>query len=64
MIDRPTYVTDQHLEYLDELRESGLTNMYGAAPFLVDELDMSKGEAYKTLYYWMATFGERNGHEP
>lgn len=27
----------EYFEYLDELRESGVTNMFGAAPYLVSE---------------------------
>jgi|GEM_PF-2961214 len=34
---RPSYVTDTHLEFLDVLRESGVTNMFGSAPFLQQE---------------------------
>ena len=30
---RPSYVTDTHLEFLDVLRESGVTNMSGSALF-------------------------------
>lgn len=35
--DRPAYLTDDHLEYLDGLRESGATNMFGARPYLMEE---------------------------
>ena len=31
-ITKPDGITDSHLEYLDALRESGVTNMWGAAP--------------------------------
>jgi hypothetical protein len=56
--ERPPVVTDDHLSYLDDLRESGATNMYGARPYLMDafpELDEEK--ASTVLGYWMKTFG-------
>lgn len=56
-MDRPTFVTDDHLEFLDDLRESGETNMYGARPYLMKEFsEFSKQEAAEVLKYWMATF--------
>ncbi len=29
-VDRPACVKDKHLKYLDDLRKTGSTNMYGA----------------------------------
>ena len=60
---RPEFVTDAHLEFLDELRESGEINMFGAAPYLTDIFDLSKQEARKVLTYWMQTFGTRKDRE-
>lgn len=58
---RPDYVTDEHLEYLDELRESGATNIFGARAYLLDEFDaLEEKEAGKILTYWMQTFGDIN----
>jgi len=54
---RPEGITDQHLEYLDELRESGVTNMFGAASYIVDEFGTPHREAKDILGYWMRTFG-------
>lgn len=60
-VARPEFVTDKHLEYLDDLRESGITNMFGAAPFLKKAFrNLSKDQSEKTLVYWMQTFGERH----
>ena len=54
---RPEFVTDEHLEYLDELRKSGETNMYGARPYLQRAFDMlDKNLARKILTYWMESF--------
>ena len=59
MKTKPDFVTDAHLEYLDELRESGVTNMFGAAPFVEAEFSVSIKEAREILSYWMQTFSAR-----
>jgi hypothetical protein len=58
--ERPAIVSDDHLTYLDALRESGVTNMYGAGPYLVKEFGVNKTESRAILGYWMRTFGERH----
>lgn len=46
-----------YFEFLDELRESGATNMFGAAPYLVDHFTgMSLSEARTVLTAWQRTF--------
>jgi hypothetical protein len=60
-IDKPEFVTDKHLEFLDELRESGDVNMFGARPYLQSAFPELKGEqAAKVLTYWMKSFSERH----
>ena len=60
-MEKPTFVKEEHLEFLDGLRESGVTNMYGATPYVQDEFpELTKGQARKVLTYWMKTFGERH----
>lgn len=58
-IERPDFVTDEHLEYLDELRESGITNMYGAPSFVENEFGVDWETASKITSYWMKTFSKR-----
>jgi len=63
--ERPEFVTDAdeclYLGFLDDLRESGETNMYGAVPYLLDEFtELSKDQAGQVLFYWMHTFSERH----
>ena len=41
--------------YLDELRESGAINMFGARPYLQREFGIDKNEAAEVLSYWMAS---------
>jgi predicted KAP-like P-loop ATPase len=40
-------------EFLNRLRESGETNMYGASPYLREEFGFRKHEASKILMEWM-----------
>lgn len=52
---------ERYFEFLDELRESGVTNMFGATPYLrkaFNELD--EKEAREILKEWMKTIGERH----
>jgi hypothetical protein len=55
-MERPAVCTDEHLKYLDVLRETGITNMFGARPYLVNAFTLTKQEAGEVLSYWMATF--------
>ena len=41
-------------EYLEELRESGVTNMFGAAPYLAERFDMPVRDAREVLQDWMS----------
>jgi len=62
-IERPEIVTEDMLVYLDALRESGETNMYGAGPYLVAGFGLTRAESHRVLAYWMKTFRERHGTE-
>jgi hypothetical protein len=59
-VERPEGCTDEVLQYLDELRESGVTNMFGAGPYLKEEFDIDRATSHKWLAYWMGTFSERH----
>ena len=62
--ERPTCVEDGHLEYLDWLRESGQTNMFGAGAYIVRKFDeLNRCDAGIVLTYWMHTFEQRTGGE-
>lgn len=45
--------------YLDNIRETGKINMFGAAPYLQDAFGLSRYEAKDILLEWMDTFSER-----
>lgn len=59
-VERPEIVTDEMLEYLDNLRESGVTNMFGAGPYIQNEFILDRKESHRVLRYWMESFSERN----
>lgn len=46
--------------YLDNLRESGITNMFGSAPYVAEEFDVNIQEARELVSEWMRTFSERH----
>ena len=51
---------EDYFIYLDELRESGKTNIYGAAPYLQEAFFLNRKEARDILVEWMETFSERH----
>jgi hypothetical protein len=51
-------MNDQYFDYLDKLRASGKTNMFGAAPFLQANFGLGKREATNILMEWMRTFAD------
>ena len=61
--DRPHGYTDEIRDYLNDLRESGRTNMYGADQYLQKEMSISKNLARTHVSYWMKSFGKEEGWE-
>jgi len=56
-ISKPECLIPEHLTFLNDLRESGVTDMYGAAPYLREVFeDLSKEQARAVVVYWMKTF--------
>ena len=43
----------EEFTYLNRLRESGATNMFGAGAYLEDEFDLDRREARMVLSEWM-----------
>jgi hypothetical protein len=48
----------EYFTYLDELRESGQTNMFGGAKYIEASFDVDRGTAKKVLIAWMQTFDD------
>ena len=45
-----------YYNFLERLRRSGVTNMFGATPYLMEEFGLSKSEAHKVLSDWMKNY--------
>ena len=46
-------MNEEYFEYLNTLRETGVTNMFGAAPYLEQAFGLNRREARKVLSEWM-----------
>lgn len=52
---------EKYYQYLDDLRNSGQTNMFAASSYLKGAfMELDKETAKKILVDWMETFSERN----
>lgn len=51
---------DRYYEYLDRLRESGVTNMLGAGPYLQASFGLDQDTANNVLWGWIDCFDERH----
>lgn len=49
----------KYYDFLIDLRDSGVTNMWGAAPYLAEAFGMSNREAGKILIAWIETFNRK-----
>tara|TARA_Y100000310_G_C20165338_1_gene571093 strand:+ start:141 stop:326 length:186 start_codon:yes stop_codon:yes gene_type:complete len=49
-------IDQKYIDFLNALRESGITNMFGAGDYLMDTFDLQKAEARKILSNWMKNF--------
>lgn len=55
---------EEYFTYLDELRKSGVTNMFGAGMYLRDEFpELSRSKSHEVLGEWMKTFSDRHPKE-
>ena len=46
-------LTLSQYDFLDDLRDSGVTNMFGAAPYLMEAFELNKSEAKGILIDWI-----------
>ncbi len=49
-------MTKEHSDYLIALRDSGVTNMWGAAPYLAEYFGLGQKEARAILLEWVESF--------
>ena len=48
----------EYYSYLENLRQSGVVNMFGAAPYLADAFNIDKNTAREILSDWMKNYDE------
>lgn len=48
---------EEVFSYLDELRESGITNMFGAGSYIEAQFNISSSESSELLGEWMSNSG-------
>lgn len=53
-----TNLEKEVFNYLNHLRETGVTNMFGAVLYIEKEFELSKSESRKLLTLWMENFDE------
>lgn len=51
-------LNQEHKDYLMWLRDSGITNMWGAAPYVAAEFNLTRKEASDVLVQWIKSFDE------
>ena len=57
-------MNEQYTQFLDDLRDSGVTNMFGAAPYLQREFGLDPRDARDVLLDWMENYGKRKAGQP
>lgn len=60
MVEKPDVVKDEHLIFLDDLRQCGVTNSYGSRKYVEREFGVGKDAAKEIVIYWMQTFKNRH----
>ncbi|HEY5392099.1 MAG TPA: hypothetical protein VIJ57_08285 [Hanamia sp.] len=64
MITRKTTEQEKEaFEYLNDLRETGITNMFGAAPYLKEYLGLDILTARSLLSLWMKVFNKEGNYD-
>lgn len=48
----------EYYNYLEQLRKSGSTNMFGASPYLESRFGLSRKEARDVLSDWMSNYDQ------
>lgn len=59
---KTTQLEQEAMSFLNLLRDSGATNMFGAAPYVEDEFGIDKREARRILQLWMRNFNEEGNY--
>tara|TARA_R100000664_G_scaffold13144_1_gene21105 strand:- start:5499 stop:5714 length:216 start_codon:yes stop_codon:yes gene_type:complete len=58
-IEEENRIKNEVFLYLEELRESGETNMFGAAAYIQNEFNLDKKTSIKYLSDWMRSYNKQ-----
>jgi len=50
---QPHFINQSHIDYLNDLRDSGITNMFNAWRYLKAEFDVNEQTAIQIFTHWM-----------
>lgn len=59
-VDRCKIIANEYWVFLEKLRRSGKTNMFGAAPYLMVEFGLDQKEAKEILIDWMKNYNSED----
>ena len=60
---KTTQLEEEVMNFLNLLRESGVTNMFGAGPYVEEEFGIDKREARRILSLWMHNFNDESEYK-
>ena len=55
-------LAEEVFPYLDDLRESGVTNMHGAHRYVMEDFEINKKLAIKLVQSWMEQFNKEKNN--
>lgn len=53
----------EYFDYLERLRRSGVVNMFGSAPYLAEEFELSMRDARDVVTAWMKNYDPKDYEE-
>ena len=59
---KTTELEKEAMTFLNVLRESGITNMFGAGTYVEEEFGIDKREARRILSLWMHNFNTESNY--
>jgi len=63
MTRKTTSLEKNAFQFLNDLRDSGITNMFGARPYVVEAFGIPEKEAGELLTMWMKNFNSEANYE-
>lgn len=58
MIEFPKDIESKHMIFLEDLRQSGQTNMFGAVPFIQLKFKIDETKSRDILLFWLDNYNE------